>query len=333
MRWSILFALAALTRPSFSRVSPYDPDDALRPDNVTGLVYEYYNEIGSYYNGTLTIRIHPVYNPPPSYEDAELPYLCDEYENRTFEVQMNAMAGFKKPPPASAPNDNPFFLDIEVWPIPYELRLPRTENYTSDQAFQIATEMSGDDGPRYKLNMSTATNTSATASDTATRNPMYRFNGEAPASFPLWNQQFVFNVSGICTTGTLDTVLYSAGLLRPIDIDSDLVYDWIDNSTMSGPSLTGSFGEETAQVQLSGAFSAIRRPGNAMVGHVELIFAGKIDSERSDQLLLGLETPDWNATLGFERASVAGVEDGAARGVVSLWILGLTGLMSLMLLM
>jgi hypothetical protein len=42
MRWLTLFAPAAL-----ARISPYDPDDALRPDNITGLVYEYYNEIGS----------------------------------------------------------------------------------------------------------------------------------------------------------------------------------------------------------------------------------------------------------------------------------------------
>jgi hypothetical protein len=47
MRWLTVFAPAALARPGIARISPYDPDDALRPDNITGLVYEYYNEIGS----------------------------------------------------------------------------------------------------------------------------------------------------------------------------------------------------------------------------------------------------------------------------------------------
>jgi hypothetical protein len=50
------------------------------------------------------------------------------------------MAAFKMPPPKSAPHVNPFFLDIEVWPKPYELRLPRTDNYTSGEAFTILSE-------------------------------------------------------------------------------------------------------------------------------------------------------------------------------------------------
>ncbi|KAL4950994.1 hypothetical protein BDW69DRAFT_186804 [Aspergillus filifer] len=37
MRWLAFFALAALVRPGITRISPYDPDNALRPDNVTRL--------------------------------------------------------------------------------------------------------------------------------------------------------------------------------------------------------------------------------------------------------------------------------------------------------
>lgn len=39
--------LLLLVQPVVSRISPYDPDDNLRPDNVTGLEYKYYDKIGS----------------------------------------------------------------------------------------------------------------------------------------------------------------------------------------------------------------------------------------------------------------------------------------------
>jgi hypothetical protein len=41
-------ALLLLAQPVVSRLSPYNPDDNLRPDNVTGLDYKYYDQIGSY---------------------------------------------------------------------------------------------------------------------------------------------------------------------------------------------------------------------------------------------------------------------------------------------
>jgi hypothetical protein len=36
-----------LATPVVSRIAGYNPDDNLRPDNVTGLDYKYYNKIGS----------------------------------------------------------------------------------------------------------------------------------------------------------------------------------------------------------------------------------------------------------------------------------------------
>ncbi|KAL3472551.1 hypothetical protein BJX99DRAFT_262229 [Aspergillus californicus] len=337
MRWLSFFALAALARPGIAWISPYDPDDALRPINITGLVYEYYNEIGSYYNGTLTIRVHPAYNPLASWE---IPgYLCDEYENSTFEVTMNAMAGFKKPPPASAPHVNPFFLDIEVWPMPYELGLPWKGNYTQDAAFSIGSEFSGDIGPRYKLNMTTASSTDTDTSDSSagsTTDTGYSFDGDATTDYTLWEQALAFNVSGICSGWrSTDAILYTGGLIRPIDIHGS-PYDWITNTTAPDTAISGSFDEETARVRLSSAFTARRvrsREIVYIVGRVELIFSGTIDSERSDQLLLGSETPDWNATLGFARGSVAGVEDGGSRGLGNLWVLSVTGFVGILLAM
>jgi hypothetical protein len=67
------------------------------------------------------------------------------------------------------------------------------------------------------------------------------------------------------------------------------------------------------------------------VGLVELIFSGKIDSERSDQLVLGRETPDWNAILGFARGSVTGVENGGSRAWATCGFLSLTGFVGILL--
>ncbi|KAL2786767.1 hypothetical protein BJX66DRAFT_312186 [Aspergillus keveii] len=338
MHWPTLLALAVLCQPGLAYIGGYEEGAAERPTNVTGLHYQYYSSIGSYYNGTLTIKIHPVYNPPPRYQDFADHYVCEEYENKTFEVEMNAMAALKMPPPKSAPHVNPFFLDIKVWPKPYELRLPRTDNYTTDEAFSILSESGLDSGPRWLLNMSTPRNTTSSgsstsgASSTATTNTGYRFSGEANTNDTLWDQTFVFNVTDTCKPlSSLDELLYSGNFLRPDDMDSDLVYDWVTRELRSLPSVYGSFDGETAQVQLSGAFSAHPRGGNEIVGRAELVFSGRIDAERSDELLLGRTVPEWNATLGFgDRAGVAGLGNGGSRAEWSGLLLGLVGLMGVL---
>jgi hypothetical protein len=114
-------------------------------------------------------------------------------------------------------------------------------------------------------------------------------------------------------------------------MDSELVYDWVTRELISLPLLSGSFDGETAQVQLSGAFSARRQGGNEIVGWAELAFSGRIDAERSDELLLGREVPEWNATLGFgDRAGVAGLGNGGSRAEWSGLLLGLVGLMGVL---
>ncbi|KAL3428694.1 hypothetical protein BDV09DRAFT_71155 [Aspergillus tetrazonus] len=176
-----------------------------------------------------------------------------------------------------------------------------------------------------------STNTSGSSAG-STMNSGYHFDGEATTDFPLWSQTFAFNVSGVCRDWrSTNAVLYSGGLIRPIDIHSDSTYDWITNITAPDTAISGFFDEEMAQVRLSSAFSAARERDKKIVGRVELIFSGKIDSERSDQLVLGRETPDWNATLGFARGSVAGVEDGGSRGLGNLWVLSLTGFVGILL--
>ncbi|QSS65484.1 hypothetical protein I7I51_06328 [Histoplasma capsulatum] len=78
--------------PSFMEmISPYDRQDSERPDNVTGLDFYYYNNIGSYYNGMFSLFISPVYD-PPDYPSQNTDYPCREYENRTFEIPMNAIS-------------------------------------------------------------------------------------------------------------------------------------------------------------------------------------------------------------------------------------------------
>jgi hypothetical protein len=48
--WPIGFSylLLLLVQPVFSRISPYDIDNNLRPDNITGLDYSYYSDTGSF---------------------------------------------------------------------------------------------------------------------------------------------------------------------------------------------------------------------------------------------------------------------------------------------
>ncbi|KAL4756036.1 uncharacterized protein BDW70DRAFT_145513 [Aspergillus foveolatus] len=164
-----------------------------------------------------------------------------------------------------------------------------------------------------------STNTSGSSAGSTT-NSGYRFDGEATTDFSLWSQTFAFNVSGVCSGwSSTNAVLYSGGLIRPISNHSDSGYDWITNITAPDTAISGLFDEEMAQVRLSSAFSAARARDRKIVGR------------RSDQLVLGRETPDWNATLGFARGSVAGVEDGGSRGLGILWALSLTGFVGILL--
>jgi hypothetical protein len=72
-----------------------------------------------------------------------------------------------------------------------------------------------------------------------------------------------------------------------------------------------------------------------MVGGAEVMFTGRIDAERSDELLLGRRVPEWNATLGFgERDGVAGLgHGGSGRVRWSRGALGLAGLVGVLLLL
>jgi hypothetical protein len=177
--------------------------------------------------------------------------------------------------------------------------------------------------------MSTPRNTTSSGSSTTTTSTGYRFTGKANTNDTLWDQTSVFNVTDTCTPlSSLDGMLYTGNFLRPDDMDSELVYDWVTRELRSLPALSGSFDGETAWVQLSGAFSAHRRGGNEIVGRAELVFSGRIDAERSDGLLLGREVPEWNATLGFgDRDGVAGLQgNGGSRVGWRTGALGLVGL-------
>ncbi|KAJ0421226.1 hypothetical protein BJY00DRAFT_312407 [Aspergillus carlsbadensis] len=181
------------------------------------------------------------------------------------------------------------------------------------------------------MTMAMSTNTSGSSAGSTT-NSRYHFDGKATIDFPLWSQTFAFNVSGVCSDWrSTNAALYSGGLIRPINIHSNSTYDWITNITAPDTAILGLFDEEMAQVQLLSAFSAAHARDKKIVGRVELIFSGKINSKRSDQLVLGRESPDWNATLGFARGSVADVKDGSSRGLGNLWVLSLTGFVSILL--
>ncbi|KLJ11580.1 hypothetical protein EMPG_13249 [Blastomyces silverae] len=322
MKWAFLAVAALLAQPGISRISPYDRLDSERPDNVTGLDFFYYSDVGSYYNGTFTLRISPLYDPPNySFEDTDYP--CQEFENRTFEISMNAIAGFQEISPKSYPQPNPFYLSIEAWDMHYNLTpgtgptQRKSANYSEYQEIHAYTGMAtGTHGPIWIYNMTNTPNNNNNNKDDD--EPLYRFAGNMNAIDFLQTQVFKFNASGICSGGSdIDDLLYDGSLLSPTRNGHD---DWAGDPIPT-PRISGSFNTRVAQVTMSGLFMVGNGNRGSMVGRAEMIFRGEIDEERSDQLLLGKSVPEWNATLGFVRGSVGGAKSGATR----VWGLGEVG--------
>ncbi|PGH04575.1 hypothetical protein GX51_03408 [Blastomyces parvus] len=320
MKWAFLAAAAAalLAQAAVSQI-PYDRLDSERPNNVTGLDYPYYRKVGSYYNGTFSLRISPYLN-PLSKGSQNTDYPCQEFENRTFEISMNAIAGFQEISPKSYPQPNPFYLTIEAWDTHYNLTprtgaIPRESfRYSAYQQNHVETGMAeAGHLPTWIYNMTNMANNNSNNDE-----PLYRFAGEMNTIDFYRPQLFNFNASGICSDGP--DVLYRCSLL-PTSIIREV--DWADNP-IPAPRISGSFNTRVAQVTMSGLFNSIivsNEKAVSMAGRAEMVFRGEIDEERSDQLFLGRPVPEWNATLGFVRGSVGGAKSGATRA----WGLGEVG--------
>lgn len=89
----------------------------------------------------------PEYNPNKLIYDGN---TCVEYENSTFKITMNAIAGFQRVAPET-PSPDPFFLDIYGWDQAYNLTNQYdTANYSEYQELHLSSSY------RYAINSSDA---------------------------------------------------------------------------------------------------------------------------------------------------------------------------------
>ncbi|OAX85513.1 hypothetical protein ACJ72_00102 [Emergomyces africanus] len=312
MKWTLVAAL--LAQPALSRISPYDREDSERPDNVTGLDFYYYHSVGTYYNGTFSISIAPMYN-PPDYRSENTEYPCQEHENSTFGISMNAIAGFLENSPKSKPTNNPFYFTIEAWDKRFNLTrgtgpTQRTSaNYSKYQENHVYSgSATSKYGPIWQYNL---TDGPSNGDDEA----KYRFEGRMNSVDFLLSQNFNFNASDVCKERDKERLLFSGSL---VSTGSREKYDWTKNP-VPAPRISGSFGTRTAHVSMSGYFIVSNDKFDAIVGRADMVFYGVIDEERSDQLFMDRPVPEWNATLGFARGSVGGANAAAPQ------ILGMVG--------
>ncbi|KAJ5807900.1 hypothetical protein N7474_009169 [Penicillium riverlandense] len=306
--WPIGFSylIPLLVQPVFSRISPYDIDNNLRPDNITGLDYSYYSHTGSYYNGTLTLTFSPEYNPNKLLFDGT---TCAEYENSTFKITMNAVAGFQRVAP-EAPSPDPFFLDIYGWDQAYNLTNEYdTANYSEFQEIHLSSSYSQVYNETWWFYHLTEADSEG-----------YKFSGRMSTYF-LRLFDFKFNVSGICDTPSEDQQFFSGNYITEEQNEENHYF----THPISAARISGSFNQRNAWVETAGHFAANNRV-TQLIGGLTILFEGQLDEERSDELLLGRKKPEWNATLGFEIGSVGGVTSGAVAlspGVVRLILAGL----------
>ncbi|PGH34973.1 hypothetical protein GX50_02213 [[Emmonsia] crescens] len=268
-----------------------------------------------------------MYDPPDSPSDST-EYPCQEYENRTLEISMNAIAGFLEISPKAYPTPNPFYFSIEAWDKHYNLSAGtgttqrKSPNYTEYQEIHAYTGRTTPDyGPIWLYNVTNAPSISTGDDDEV----LYRFDGRMNAVDFLRDQSFKFNASGICNERDEKRLLFSGSLLSPRETEE---HDWA-GSPIPAPRISGYFNTRTAHVAMSGLFRAGNGQRGTIVGRAEMVFHGEIDAERSDQLFMGRAVPEWNATLGFARGSVGGGKSTAPRisgTVASLILIGFMGI-------
>ncbi|KAL4870468.1 hypothetical protein BDV12DRAFT_195408 [Aspergillus spectabilis] len=165
MRWKLLSIMLLLSGHAQAQGQTDAPErDNDRPTNVTGLGCPYYSRVGSYvilwtypnflpnpslptyFNGTLTITLNPLYHP---YAHDSIwgsnEFTCNKYEYRTFVIMLIAGAGSEKASPRRQGADsgyvNPIFLSIDAWHRNFKLTNRRLdpENYTESEQFRLRT--------------------------------------------------------------------------------------------------------------------------------------------------------------------------------------------------
>lgn len=156
------------------------------------------------------------------------------------------------------------------------------------------------DGPNYYLN------------DNRSTASQYEFAGIA-ANDSFYGTDFALDLSQQCggtSTSPPDDLYLYAGIIRKpyyVDNTSNLHGDDDWTSSIPYPQMSVRFDNSSAWVDITGLFEMGSKGSQKdIVGTVTISFAGAIDTLRSDELVVGMGPPKWNATVGFSADSGAG---------------------------
>ncbi|KAL1844679.1 hypothetical protein VTK73DRAFT_2045 [Phialemonium thermophilum] len=283
----------------------YDPNDNLRPGNITGLDYSHYQYTGSYYNGTWSIDLKLKDRHASEYDQFSGD-ICGDFINETLHVELNGMVAVVKKSPKD-PGANPVMLDLFFFEKGFNLSSSISpQNYSVYQNFDSYSQAIGtsDRAPVWELRLI----------DRPTRG--YDVAGNHSADLALW-QDLRFNLTDECPAPAFppqsdDAFLFRGHLIQP-ENDTALDPDWADG-LVPVPSIESTFDDRVAYVDIVGYFD-VHSSNTELVGELAASFVGDVDPVRSDQLLLGLDEPKWNATVGFEGQPI--VKNGAVRSPVA----------------
>ncbi|KAJ6444583.1 transmembrane protein [Purpureocillium lavendulum] len=285
---------------------------SLRPHNITGLRYELYGWTGSYYNGTMKLRVEP--------QDVDDDDDDDDADGRSCAAGMkpveltfgNAVLGILKLN-HDVPNRNTFAFSL-AFPdrnVAGELSLDevqyiRSVGWMSPDGLPFADSESA--VPAWKLNSSFHDG-----------NASYSFTGHRNYTDP----QLVEFYHGACNSSSSSassstTTAYNGTILEASTRGL---------TVKSPPLVNGRFDSGVASMEIRGVVVADSRPGargtrSYIGGPITISFAGRLDANRSDVLLSsGNGTPTWNETLGYTTDPFGSVGSVRAPAVYS-WMVG-----------
>ncbi|KAH9214801.1 hypothetical protein DL95DRAFT_502451 [Leptodontidium sp. 2 PMI_412] len=300
-----------VTPISASEDTSYTFESGERPSNITGLVRWFYGSTGSYYNGTITFTL--ALQDPNQNNEAEDFHSdgnlgCQRFMNSTLEISYNSLVAITMP--GAVDSGNPMGVQIWAWMDGSSLGNYSSSSEERYQYFNFFTKGGGgEDGPNWTLD---------TKPSSA---PGYALSGDISKKNLMWPPKLTLNLTQPCSgpsSSSLDErdYLYEGEMRLATGLNNESTRvedDWA--VSIPSPHITGQFDNQSAEGDISGLFSmypdSLRSLSSEIVGSIRIHFSGKIDQMRSDQLLLGREQPEWNATLGFEIQSV--IENKAGR--------------------
>ncbi|KAK2806521.1 hypothetical protein FQN50_005804 [Emmonsiellopsis sp. PD_5] len=264
-------------------------DENFRPDNITGLQTWLYGWRGSYYNGTVTMRMKVVDWTTEDDDEDDKP--CDTFLDKTLEVSYDAVLAITKP---LSEDENPVMLILTPWQKGMNLTVDHNSDYPWwNLPFRVLSVPSP---PKmgYPVDAKRTWNltTSLVGDSSYSLAGAYRFDPEALSNTGIPVQ---FNHSSC----SFNQELYAGGILAPANTSH------LENLHVQTPQLRGQFDNSSASLSIDGFF-AVNAPNDRtegmLAGPVTVDFLGSIDRARSDDMLKPVnDTPMWDQTLGFKR--------------------------------